>query len=86
MRSISRLRRSIGRSFLLLLAVSMAPSFTLGAEGLSDGLYADLETNRGRILLKLFYKRVPRTVANFVKTGLKSKFNFWSNILFFKVI
>ena len=51
MRSISRLRRSIGRSFLLLLAVSMAPSFTLGAEGLSDGLYADLETNRGRILL-----------------------------------
>ena len=66
MRSISRLRRSIGRSFLLLLAISMAPSFTLGAEGLSDGLYADLETNRGRILLKLFYKRVPRTVANFV--------------------
>ena len=77
MRSISRLRRSIGRSFLLLLAVSMAPSFTLGAEGLSDGLYADLETNRGRILLKLFYKRVPRTVANFV--GLADGTQSWND-------
>ena len=77
MRSFSRLRRSIGRSFLLLLAVSMAPSFTLGAEGLSDGLYADLETNRGRILLKLFYKRVPRTVANFV--GLADGTQAWKD-------
>jgi len=77
MRSFSRLRRSIGRSFLLLLAVSMTPSFTLGAEGLSDGLYADLETNRGRILLKLFYKRVPRTVANFV--GLADGTQAWKD-------
>jgi cyclophilin family peptidyl-prolyl cis-trans isomerase len=77
MRSISRLRRSIGHSFLLLLAVSIAPSFAIGTEGLSDGLYADLETNRGRILLKLFYKRVPRTVANFV--GLADGTQSWND-------
>ena len=98
MRSISRLRRSIGRSFLLLLAVSMAPSFALGAEGLSDGLYADLETNRGRILLKLFYKRVPRTVANFVGladgtqawkdpiSGDSQKSKFYDGLTFHRVI
>jgi cyclophilin family peptidyl-prolyl cis-trans isomerase len=60
-----------------LLAVSIAPSFAIGTEGLSDGLYADLETNRGRILLKLFYKRVPRTVANFV--GLADGTQSWND-------
>jgi peptidyl-prolyl cis-trans isomerase A (cyclophilin A) len=34
--------------------------------GLEKGLYADIETNRGTILLKLSFEETPTTVANFV--------------------
>ncbi|MCX7874831.1 MAG: M20/M25/M40 family metallo-hydrolase [Melioribacteraceae bacterium] len=33
---------------------------------LDDGVYADLNTNKGRITLKLDYENVPMTVSNFV--------------------
>lgn len=33
---------------------------------LPDGLYADIKTNKGAILLELYYKTVPITTANFV--------------------
>ena len=35
-------------------------------KGLDDGLYAELQTNKGNILLQLYAKNVPMTVANFV--------------------
>jgi len=34
--------------------------------GLNEGLYAELQTTKGDILLKLYAKDVPMTVANFV--------------------
>ena len=48
---------------LILLSLS----FSLGAEAkLSDGLYGELQTSQGRILIELHYKQTPLTTTNFV--------------------
>lgn len=62
---------------------------------LQDGLYADVQTNRGDILLKLHAKDVPMTVANFVSLSegdnpkladsLQGK-NYYDGIKFHRVI
>jgi cyclophilin family peptidyl-prolyl cis-trans isomerase/FKBP-type peptidyl-prolyl cis-trans isomerase len=38
----------------------------LSAQSLQDGLYARMNTSRGRILIALEYRKTPLTVANFV--------------------
>ncbi|HCN08322.1 MAG TPA: peptidylprolyl isomerase [Lentisphaeria bacterium] len=46
-----------------------APVEAVNAEAdgkLADGLYAVIDTNRGKIVLRLHYKRTPLTVTNFV--------------------
>ncbi|MDG1040563.1 MAG: peptidylprolyl isomerase [Polaribacter sp.] len=47
----------------ILLVASCKPA---KYPALKDGLYADIETNRGDILLELYQEDVPLTVANFV--------------------
>ena len=47
----------------ILLVVSCKPA---KYPDLKDGLYADLETNRGDILLELYQEDMPLTVSNFV--------------------
>lgn len=46
--------------FLFILGCSTAKN------GLDKGLYADIQTNRGSIILQLTYDKTPNTVANFV--------------------
>lgn len=61
--------------------------------GLKDGLYARMTTDRGTILIELFFKKVPMTVTNFTalaagkmdtssRTGLK----FYDGLTFHRVI
>ncbi|KAF2516403.1 peptidylprolyl isomerase [Flavobacterium foetidum] len=51
---------------LLLIAISSFYSCKNDHSNLPDGLYADIETNKGHIIVELDYKKAPITVANFV--------------------
>jgi len=67
-------------------------------EDSDNGVYVEMETSKGMILLRLFYKQVPYTVANFVglaegsrewkdpKTRENSKSNFFDGLKFHRVI
>lgn len=62
---------------------------------LKDGLYADIQTNKGNMVVQLFYKQTPITVANFVSLAegnnpyvadsLKGK-KFYNGLIFHRVI
>lgn len=53
--------------FLIVLSVILLSSCkTVKYPELTDGLYADIQTNKGDILIKLHSEIVPMTVANFV--------------------
>ena len=51
---------------LLLLILFIFSCNSAKYEGLKDGLYAEIQTNKGDILLELYYEDVPMTVASFV--------------------
>jgi cyclophilin family peptidyl-prolyl cis-trans isomerase len=50
----------------LILTLSFTSCETNNYKNLEDGLYADIQTDKGDILLKLEYENAPVTVANFV--------------------
>jgi len=54
------------KTVVFVIALSIMSCKTVKYENLEDGLYADLETVKGDILLKLEYENTPVTVANFV--------------------
>ena len=49
-----------------LVFISTLISCNKEHNNLPDGLYAEIETNKGNILLELDYKKAPVTVANFI--------------------
>lgn len=51
---------------ILMLLVSLTSCKTTKYNNLEDGLYADIETSKGDVLLALEYQKTPITVANFV--------------------
>lgn len=51
---------------LLLSVVALISSCTSQKNDLPDGLYADLKTTKGNIIIELEYEKAPVTVANFV--------------------
>ena len=62
---------------------------------LDEGLYANMETNKGEILLKLEFEKTPVTVANFVSlaagtnpylVGVKKGKKYYNGIIFHRVI
>lgn len=71
---------------------------TKSDENSGNGVYVEMETNKGTILLRLFYKQVPYTVANFVglaegnrewkdpKSSENNKSNFYDGLKFHRVI
>jgi peptidyl-prolyl cis-trans isomerase A (cyclophilin A) len=82
-----------------ILLLALATAFITGCKtqhpDLEYGLYADIQTNKGSILLKLAYDKAPITVANFVSLSegenpkvseeFKSK-KYYNGIKFHRVI
>lgn len=56
------------KKIILLLLIAIGSFYSCKDEhsNLPDGLYADIETNKGHIIVELDYKKAPITVANFV--------------------
>ena len=77
---------------VFLLLISCTPE---RYKDLDQGLYAEVETNKGNILLELYAEKVPKTVANFVALvegtnsslldSLKGK-NFYKGVVFHRVV
>lgn len=85
----------IKKVFLLGVFVLICACSSAKYNGLQDGLYAEINTNKGNIFLELYYKDVPLTVANFVSLAegtnpkvtdsLKGK-PYYNGVIFHRVI
>ncbi len=57
--------------------------FSANSLALQDGLYANINTNKGDILIKFTYKKTPLTVINFIALATGTKKNNTNNKLFY---
>ncbi|MDB4204560.1 peptidylprolyl isomerase [Polaribacter sp.] len=79
-------------SIIFMLLISCIPH---KYKDLESGMYAEIQTNKGNILLELYTENVPKTVGNFISLveGTNSKLvdslkgkNFYDNIIFHRVV
>ena len=57
----------MNKNLLILISILTLNSCNMNTySDLSDGLYADIETSKGNIVLQLYFEQVPTTVSNFV--------------------
>ena len=56
----------MNKNLLILISIITLNSCNMNNSDLSNGLYADIETSKGNIVLQLYFEQVPTTVSNFV--------------------
>jgi peptidylprolyl isomerase len=66
MKKLFRFQMLVLITCFILAITSSLPIAAKDKSKLEDGLYAVFDTSKGEILIKLFYKKVPLTVTNFV--------------------
>jgi cyclophilin family peptidyl-prolyl cis-trans isomerase len=80
---------------LVLLVLLSAILYRLTRNQRKDGMYAEMETSKGEVVFRLFYDKVPMTVANFVAlaegsnqlvTGDRKQSPFYDGLTFHKMI
>ncbi|MBU2512801.1 peptidylprolyl isomerase [bacterium] len=81
--SLTDFKRFTKSLFVSLVTICMFSAIGM-AESPSEGLFSEIHTNKGVIKLRLFYKRVPATVANFV--GLAEGTKSWVDLRTGKVM
>ncbi len=81
------------KTFLTFLTLIFSLQFQALAAPLDDGLYANLRTNQGNILIKLAFEKAPLTVINFVgliegskKSNQKAGKPYYDGLTFHRVI
>ena len=81
--------------YTLIISLSIISSCTSSHPDLNNGLYAEIKTNKGDMLLNLTFKETPVTVANFVSLSEGKNKNvspeflnkkFYDGLIFHRVI
>lgn len=87
------------RAFITFLFISLSLFFiNCGYSFKDEGIYASIDTSKGKMIFKLDYNRAPVTVANFIglaegtkeytdiKTGQKTKRPFYDELIFHRIV